>query len=162
MSLAAYCLNMATSVSLSLTWEKLAVAIGVFVGYQILKSLYRITLHPLAKFPGPKLAAVTYKYEFYYDGIKGGQYLYEIARMHDEYGSVSCHRNRISSTDKTVQDQSSALIRTSYTAMIPISSTQYTQVVELYETNLHSFLTDSGQSKYTVNELTLPTRLTRA
>jgi hypothetical protein len=37
-------------------------------------------------FPGPKLAALTLWYEFYYDVIKGGKYTWEIGRMHEKYG----------------------------------------------------------------------------
>ncbi|KAL2060745.1 hypothetical protein VTL71DRAFT_9387, partial [Oculimacula yallundae] len=39
-------------------------------------------------FPGPKLAAVSFWYEFYYDVILGGQYTFEIARMHEKYGPI--------------------------------------------------------------------------
>ena len=49
---------------------------------------YRLYLSPLAKFPGPKLAAATAWYEFYYDCICHGKYTFEIARMHRQYGAV--------------------------------------------------------------------------
>ena len=46
----------------------------------------RLYLHPLAHIPGPKLAALTWWYEFYYDGIKPGQYVFRIQEMHQRYG----------------------------------------------------------------------------
>lgn len=60
----------------------------LFLSYYILRTLYRLYLHPLSKFPGPKLAAITHKYEFYYDGIKDGQYSKHVAGLHDIYGPV--------------------------------------------------------------------------
>lgn len=51
--------------------------------------IYRIYLHPLSHVPGPKLAAATGLYEFYFDGCLGGKYYWEIMRMHDEFGKRS-------------------------------------------------------------------------
>ena len=48
--------------------------------------VYRLFLSPLAKFPGPKLAAVTYLYEGYYDVVKRGKYTFKIRDLHAEYG----------------------------------------------------------------------------
>jgi hypothetical protein len=48
---------------------------------------WRLVFSPLAKFPGPKLAAVTLWYEFYYDVTKNGRYMWEIEKMHGKYGS---------------------------------------------------------------------------
>lgn len=53
----------------------------------LLTVIYRLYAHPLAGFPGPKLAAATFLYEFYYDIIKGGMYIWEIERMHEIYGT---------------------------------------------------------------------------
>ncbi|KID94532.1 Cytochrome P450, partial [Metarhizium majus ARSEF 297] len=50
--------------------------------------VYRLYLHPLAKIPGPKLAAATSWYEFYYDVVGRGVFCWEIKRMHDEYGPI--------------------------------------------------------------------------
>ncbi|KAJ5926353.1 hypothetical protein N7516_008126 [Penicillium verrucosum] len=50
--------------------------------------IYRLQFHPLSKFPGPKLAALTSLYEFYYNVVLGGRYLWEIERMHEQYGPI--------------------------------------------------------------------------
>jgi hypothetical protein len=47
---------------------------------------HRLIFHPLANVPGPRLAALTYLYEFYYDGLKQGQYVFRIDELHREYG----------------------------------------------------------------------------
>ncbi|KAL4935888.1 hypothetical protein BDV06DRAFT_217086 [Aspergillus oleicola] len=50
--------------------------------------IYRLYLHPLAQFPGPKIAAATGWYEFYHDVIRGGMYVHEVKKMHEEYGPI--------------------------------------------------------------------------
>ena len=49
---------------------------------------YRLLLHPLSRFPGPKLAAISRWYEAYYDVIQEGQYTFKISEMHKKYGIV--------------------------------------------------------------------------
>lgn len=66
--------------------QSLAIGVGlliVCVGYGV---IYRLCFSPIAGFPGPKLAALTFWYEFYYDVIKGGKYTWEIGNMHEKYG----------------------------------------------------------------------------
>ena len=48
--------------------------------------IYRLYFHPLAKFPGPKLATITYWYEFYYDIIRRGQFTFKLRELHEKYG----------------------------------------------------------------------------
>ena len=54
--------------------------------YGFLLSLHRLTISKLAGFPGPKFAAVTFWYEFYYDWWCSGKYIFEIEKMHEKYG----------------------------------------------------------------------------
>ncbi|PYH88418.1 putative cytochrome P450 [Aspergillus ellipticus CBS 707.79] len=56
--------------------------------YLISLTFFRLFLHPLASFPGPRVAAVTSWYEFYWNVVKGGRFLWEIERIHQHYGPV--------------------------------------------------------------------------
>lgn len=50
--------------------------------------MYRLWFHPLSKFPGPALAGMTLWYEFYWDFIHRGQYIFCIQEMHEKYGPI--------------------------------------------------------------------------
>lgn len=56
--------------------------------YTLYGLIYRLYFSPLAKFPGPKLAAATRWYEFYYDVVKRNRFSWQIQKMHDQYGSL--------------------------------------------------------------------------
>jgi hypothetical protein len=49
-------------------------------------AIRRLYLHPLAHIPGPRLAALTWWYEFYYDVIQPGQFVFHIQKLHKKYG----------------------------------------------------------------------------
>ncbi|KAI9724083.1 MAG: hypothetical protein M1812_000802 [Candelaria pacifica] len=59
-----------------------------FVLYIIGGVIYRLYLSPIAKFPGPKLNALTFWVEIYYDVIKKGQYFHEVDKLHQKYGPI--------------------------------------------------------------------------
>lgn len=53
-------------------------------------AIHRLYFSKYAKFPGPKLAGLTYGYMFYYDVITGsGQYIYKIKELHEEYSEFT-------------------------------------------------------------------------
>lgn len=62
------------------------VAIVFYTTYGV---IYRLYLSPIAQFPGRKLAALTFWYEFYFDVIKRGSYVWKIQEMHDIYGILN-------------------------------------------------------------------------
>ncbi|KAK9423441.1 putative cytochrome p450 protein [Seiridium unicorne] len=51
-------------------------------------AIRRLFLHPLAHIPGPRLAALTWWYEFYFDAIQPGQYVFKIQELHKRYGPI--------------------------------------------------------------------------
>lgn len=54
--------------------------------YSFLKILYRLYIHPLSKFPGPKIAAATSAFEFYHSVIRDGMFPWKIEELHKQYG----------------------------------------------------------------------------
>ena len=70
---------------LPMAWRTLNYSAVVLAGVLAL-TVYRVFLHPLSHVPGPKLAAATSLYEFYYDGCLGGKYYWRILELHQQYG----------------------------------------------------------------------------
>ncbi|KAG6038752.1 hypothetical protein E4U41_003751 [Claviceps citrina] len=72
-----------------LSWGQMAAVAGViWLCYVVTIAVQRLYLSPIAHIPGPRLAALTQYYEFYYDIILGGKYTFKILEMHKKYGSV--------------------------------------------------------------------------
>lgn len=63
-------------------------AIAAAAIYLITKVIYRLYLHPLSRFPGPRLAAATYLYGAYYDVVEEAQFVFKLNALHDKYGPV--------------------------------------------------------------------------
>lgn len=57
----------------------------------IAESVRRLFFHPLAHIPGPRLAALTWWYEFYFDAIQPGRYVFKIQELHKQYGTSSTY-----------------------------------------------------------------------
>lgn len=74
-----------------LSSRSVALLFATWLAYRLAIAFYNISpLHPLYRFPGPKLAAIGFFYEAYYDFILVGRYGHEIRRMHEKYGE-NCH-----------------------------------------------------------------------
>jgi hypothetical protein len=71
--------------SASLVWGCLSL-LAAAVAWLGLLALYRLFFSPLAAIPGPRLAAATAWYEFYWDCPRKGHYMFKIEQMHREYG----------------------------------------------------------------------------
>ncbi|TQW05438.1 Cytochrome P450 [Cordyceps javanica] len=71
------------------SWQLVAyISLSCWVVYAVCLGVYRLFFSPIAHLPGPKLAALTQYYEFYYDIVLGGQYTFRIVEMHEQYGPV--------------------------------------------------------------------------
>ena len=69
--------------------QNLALGGSILLVYVLGLYVYRAFYDSLSHIPGPKLAAATLWYEFYYDVIKKGRYAWEIGKMHEKYGGSS-------------------------------------------------------------------------
>ncbi|EFR03531.1 benzoate 4-monooxygenase cytochrome P450 [Nannizzia gypsea CBS 118893] len=66
----------------------LALVVVSAFAYVIGDVIYQLRFSPLSKFPGPKIAAVTYLYEFYYDAVLKGRYIFKVKELHERYGPI--------------------------------------------------------------------------
>lgn len=71
-----------------------------FFLYLLSLAIRRLVLSPLAKFPGPRLAALSNWYEFYYDVILQGKFTSHIQHLHKKYGPIV----RITPTELHIDD----------------------------------------------------------
>ncbi|KAJ5505705.1 Cytochrome P450 [Penicillium expansum] len=79
----------------SSTWSASTVLVTGAAVLVLLRGLYlvvyRLYLSPLAKVPGPKLAALSSWYEAYYDLVSeghGGQFVFQVKRLHEKHGPI--------------------------------------------------------------------------
>ncbi|KAL6249853.1 hypothetical protein RBB50_003709 [Rhinocladiella similis] len=66
----------------------LAMTVSSTILYLLCLAVYRLYFHPIAHFPGPKLAGLTRWYEFYYELVLKGQMTFHIQELHRKYGPI--------------------------------------------------------------------------
>ena len=72
------------------SFPRLVVALlGIGSIWRAFLAVYRLCFHPLARFPGPKLAGLSKWYEFYYEIVRKGQFTLQIDELHRKYGTAS-------------------------------------------------------------------------
>ncbi|OJJ46793.1 hypothetical protein ASPZODRAFT_142587 [Penicilliopsis zonata CBS 506.65] len=76
------------------------IILTALIGCTITQAIYRLYFHPLHTFPGPKIAAATFLYQFFYDAVLGGRYIWEVEKMHEKYGPIV----RINPRDLHIKD----------------------------------------------------------
>lgn len=69
-----------------LTWKVIAAISGLYVTYLAGLVIYRLTLHPLANFPGPFICRISYLQQCYYEAILNGKFLDRFPEYHRKYG----------------------------------------------------------------------------
>ncbi|RJE27118.1 Cytochrome p450 [Aspergillus sclerotialis] len=60
--------------------------VSILIGFNIIRAVYRLWFHPLSKYPGPKLAAVTQLWYAYH--WMAGRYPFDIEEVHQKFGDV--------------------------------------------------------------------------
>ncbi len=66
----------------------LVLAILTGISYSIVLVVRRLYFSPISHIPGPKLAAATFWYQFYYDVVLGGQYVWKVRELHEKFGPI--------------------------------------------------------------------------
>ena len=60
----------------------------LYIAYWTNQIIYRLTLHPLARFPGPFFCRIGYLQQCYYEAILNGKFLEKLPEYHRKYGKL--------------------------------------------------------------------------
>jgi hypothetical protein len=71
------------------TLHCLALLMASVTTYVVFVTVHRLFLHPLAKVPGPKMAAISGLYMAYYDLVMLGGMVEQLEVLHEKYGIIS-------------------------------------------------------------------------
>jgi len=65
----------------------LPAGIAALIAYAIYTIIYNVYFHPLAKFPGPPMAGVTFYWKAYVECIANRSFCHELVELHQRYGN---------------------------------------------------------------------------
>ena len=82
---------------------------GLYVTYLAGLIVYRLTLHPLSRFPGPFLCRIGYLQQGYYEAILQGKFIHEIPKYHKKYGMFVFPGSRVSANTTTIRTKTQTL-----------------------------------------------------
>ena len=75
---------------------------ALYAAYLLGLGIFRFYFSPLAKFPGPRLAALTQWYEFYYEVVLRGKFSDHITELHKIYGETIIRSLEVLRTPLTI------------------------------------------------------------
>jgi hypothetical protein len=73
------------------TSDLLSVAFAAAIVYGVYIVIHNAYLHPLARFPGPRLAGITTYWKAYIECILKKSFCDELRELHAIYGTMSSH-----------------------------------------------------------------------
>jgi len=86
------------TIARNITFREIVLAIvAVYTISIVVQGIRRVWFHPLSKYPGPRLAALTLWWQCYYDVFLngGGQLLAQLKPLHEKYGMWSVYFIRL-------------------------------------------------------------------
>lgn len=89
--------HLAHDTTSGLAWKLFAAGIVLYLLKATGTIIYRLTLHPLARFPGPFLCRIGYFQQTYYEAILNGKFLERLPAYHRKYGkflTISAMKNK--------------------------------------------------------------------
>lgn len=112
-------------------------------------TIYSVYFGPLSKCPGPKLAAATLLYEFYYDVILKGQYTYKIRELHQQYGLLTS----LSPVSPDPKYPNQHYPQGPLSASVPTNSTSMNQIIMMSCTPFQNHATNiNGSSPHSASQ----------
>jgi hypothetical protein len=90
--------------------------------YLAVLALYRLYWSPIAHSPGPRLGALTGWYETFSDVVHGGQFTFQIEKIHQQYGKSEYLPHKTQSFKASIQDPSFVSAQGKFTFKTPTST----------------------------------------